>query len=320
MIDHALFDPAMIDPETQRLNAEIVAAHAAQADPWSIPITEVRARRRQGTQASPAMPRSARAEILTIDGPAGPLQLRVIRPDARKWTKLRGAYLHIHRGGWVWGSADEQDPWLERIADTCGFVCLSVEYRLAPEHPYPAALEDCEAAALWLAGPGRAEFGISALTIGGESAGAQLAVMVLLRLRDKHGLPRAFRGANLNAGFFDLGLTPSVRNWGDERLVVNTQDLTNFANVYVREGIDRRRPDVSPVYADLKGLPPALFTVGTHDPLLDDTLYMSSRWAAAGNGGHTAIYPGGCHVFVRYPGAMTERALELIDRFLMALA
>ena len=77
---------------------------------------------------------------------------------------------------------------------------------------------------------------------------------------------------------------------------------------------------MSPIYADLKGLPPALFTVGTADPLLDDTLYMSARWAAAGNGGHTAIYAGGCHVFVRYPGAMSERALELIDRFLMALA
>lgn len=320
MIDHALFDPATIDPETKRLNADIIAAHAAQEDPWSLPIAEVRARRRRGTQASPAMPRSARAETLTIDGPGGPLLLRMIRPKATKWQKPRGAYLHIHRGGWVWGAADEQDPWLERIADNCGFVCFSVEYRLAPEHPYPAALEDCVAAALWLDGPGKAEFGISALAIGGESVGAHLAVMTLLRLRDLHGKPKAFRGANLNAGFFDLGLTPSVRNWGEERLVVNTRDLTTFANDYVREGIDRRRPDVSPLYADLKGLPPALFSVGTHDPLLDDTLYMSSRWAAAGNGGHTAVYPGGCHVFIRYPGALSERALELIDRFLSALA
>ena len=232
MLDHALFDPATIDPETLRLNAEIVAAHAALPDPWSLSIAEVRERRRAGTKAAPAMPHSARAEWLTIDGPGGPLKLRVIRP--KPGTKLRGAYLHIHRGGWVWGSADEQDPWLERIADSCGFIALSVEYRLAPEHPYPAALLDCEAAALWLAGPGKAELGIHALTIGGESVGAHLAVMVLLRLRDKHNLPRAFRGANLNAGFFDLGLTPSVRNWGEERLVVNTRDLTEFADDYVR--------------------------------------------------------------------------------------
>ena len=318
MIDHALFDPATIDPETLRLNAEIVAAFAAQPDPWSLSIAEVRARRAAGTKAAPSMQKSARAEWLTIAGPGGPLKLRLIRP--KPGAKVRGAYLHIHRGGWVWGSADEQDPWLERIADACGFVALSVEYRLAPENPYPAALLDCEAAALWLAGPGKSELGVHALTIGGESVGAQLAVMVLLRLRDLHGLAKAFRGANLNAGFFDLGLTPSVRNWGDERLVMNSRDLSAFADGYVRAGIDRRRADVSPIYAELKGLPPALFTVGTRDPLIDDTLYMSARWAAAGNGGHTAIYPGGCHVFVRYPGAMSERALELIDRFLMALA
>lgn len=317
MIDHAIFDPATIDPETKRLNAEIVAAYAELPDPWSMPVAEVRERRRRGTKVSPAMPKSTRAETLTIEGPDGPLQLRVIRSQA---AKLKGAYLHIHRGGWVWGGADEQDPWLERIADACGFVCLSVEYRLAPEHPYPAALKDCEAAALWLAGPGKVELGVSALTIGGESVGAHLAVMTMLRLRDLHGMPRAFRGANLNAGFYDLGLTPSVRMWGDERLVVNTQDLEAFADGYCREGIDRRRPDVSPLYADLKGLPPALFTVGTADPLLDDTLYMSARWAAAGNGGHTAVYPGGCHVFVRYPSPQTERALELIERFLMASA
>jgi acetyl esterase len=237
---------------------------------------------------------------------------RDLAPDAPR-------LLYLHGGGFIACSPRTHRPFTGGFAAR-GFRVFCPDYRLAPEHPYPAALLDCEAAALWLAGPGKTEFGIHALTIGGESVGAHLAVMVLLRLRDKHNLPRAFRGANLNAGFFDLGLTPSVRNWGEERLVVNTRDLTKFADGYVREGIDRRRPDVSPIYADLKGLPPALFTIGTADPLLDDTLYMSARWAAAGNGGHTAIYPGGCHVFARYPSPMSERALELIDRFLMALA
>ena len=317
MIDHAIFDPATIDAETKALNAEIRADQAAQPDPWSMPIAEARALRARGSKAFPRLPRSARAETRVLDGPGGPLALRVIRPQGRK---ARGAYLHIHSGGWIFGGADAQDPLLERIADRCGFVCLSVEYRLAPEHPYPAALKDCEAAALWLAGPGKAEYEINALTIGGESVGAHLAVMTLLRLRDHHALPRGFRGANLNAGFYDLGLTPSVRQWGEDRLVNNTRDLTRFADDYVRDGIDRRRPDVSPLYADLRGLPPALFTVGTADALLDDTLYMSARWAAAGNGGHTAVYPGGCHVFVRHPGPITEAALELMDRFLSALA
>ena len=320
MIDHVLFDPATIDPDTRRLNDEIRADQAGQPDPWSMPITEARALRAQGSRAFPRLPRSARAEPLTIDGPAGPLDLRVIHPQGKAADRPRGAYLHVHGGGWVFGGADEQDPWLERIADRCGFVCLSVAYRLAPEHPYPAALQDCEAAALWLAGPGRAALGVSALTVGGESVGAHLAVSTLLRMRDVHKQPRAFRGANLNCGFFDLGLTPSVRAWGEERLVNNTRDLRTFADGFCGGEVDRRRPDVSPLYAELKGLPPALFTVGTCDALLDDTLYMSARWAAAGNGGHTAIYPGGCHIFTRYPGPLTERALELTDRFLMALA
>ncbi|GJE55602.1 MULTISPECIES: alpha/beta hydrolase [Methylobacterium] len=324
MIDHALFDPATIDPETRRINAEIRADQAAQPDPWSMPIAEARALRAKGSKAFPLLPRSSRAETITIDGPAGPIDLRVIRPQGkmagRAVGKPRGAYLHLHSGGWVFGASDEQDPWLERIADTCGFVCLSVGYRLAPEHLYPAALEDCEAAALWLAGPGKAALNVSALTIGGESVGAHLAVSTLLRLRDHHKQPRAFRGANLNCGFFDLGLTPSVRAWGEERLVNNTRDLKTFADGFCGGEVDRRQPDVSPLYADLKGLPPALFSVGTCDALLDDTLYMSARWAAAGNGGHTAIYPGGCHVFIRHPGPLTERAQELSERFLMALA
>ncbi len=316
MLDHALFAPGAIDRETMALNQTIREDQATQPDPWSMPILEARALRAKGSRAFPALPRSAHAESIKIDGPSGPVALRVIRPKERK---PRGAYLHFHGGGWVFGSADEQDPWLERIADHCGFICLSVSYRLAPEHPHPAALEDCEAAALWLAGPGRAAFGVSALTIGGESVGAHLAVSTLLRLRDRHNLPNAFRGANLNSGFFDLGLTPSVRNWGEERLVNNTRDLETFADGF-SGGADRRRPDISPLYAELKGLPPALFTVGTADALLDDTLFMSARWAAAGNGGHTAIYPGGCHIFIRYESPPTAEALELIERFLSALA
>jgi acetyl esterase len=97
MIDHAIFDPAKTDPDAERLNREIIAAQAQAPDPWSMPVAEVRERRRRGSLAYPAMPRSARAETITIPGPGGPLALRVIRPQ----RKARGAYLHIHSGGWV---------------------------------------------------------------------------------------------------------------------------------------------------------------------------------------------------------------------------
>ncbi|SCZ05205.1 alpha/beta hydrolase [Microvirga guangxiensis] len=313
MIDPALFASSAISEEIRAQNADIVAKLAALPDPMSVPPSLVRERRRQGLGPFPLMPLSPKAEIIEIDGPAWPIPLRIIAPE-----KPRGVYFHIHGGGWTWGTSDEQDPWLDRLADRCGLAVVSVEYRLAPENPYPAAPDDCEAAALWLLRETESRFGTSRLFIGGESAGAHLSAVTILRLRDKHGL-QPFRGANLFAGCYDLNLTPSVRQWGPERLILNTNDVRVFADNFVGHMDDRTNPDISPLYADLKGLPPALFSVGTQDILLDDTLFMASRYVAAGNNTDLAVWPGGCHVFIRFDSAMSERALSRIDAFVEAL-
>jgi acetyl esterase/lipase len=313
MIDPALFDPSTVSDEIRAQNAEIVAKLAALPDPMSVPPALVRERRRQGLGPFPLMTSSSRARTIAVDGPAGPIPLRIIAPD-----NPRGVYLHIHGGGWTWGTADEQDPWLDRLAESCGLVVVSVEYRLAPEHPYPAAPDDCEAAALWVVREMESRFGTSRLFIGGESAGAHLSAVTILRLRDRHRL-NPFRGANLFAGCYDLSLTPSVRHWGSERLILNTNDVRVFANNFCGQVPDRRDPDISPLYADLKGLPPALFSVGTKDMLLDDSLFMASRWVAAGNTTDLAIWPGGCHVFIRFDSALSEQALSRIDGFIERL-
>jgi acetyl esterase/lipase len=310
MIDPKLFDPSAVSDEIRAQNAEIAAKLASLPDQWSIPLPVIRERRRQGLGAFPAMPKSRQAETIAIDGPGGPLPLRIVGPD-----RPRGVYLHIHGGGWTLGAADEQDPWFDRLAETCGLACVSVEYRLAPEHPYPAAPDDCEAASLWLVRQAQARFGTTRLLIGGESAGAHLAAVTLVRLRDLHAL-RPFAGANLFAGCYDLTLTPSAANWGDEKLVLNTRDIRIFADNFCGPDADRRAPDISPIHADLAGLPPALFSVGTRDLLLDDTLFMASRWAAAGNRADLAIWPGGCHVFHRFESRLTEQALARIDAFM----
>jgi acetyl esterase/lipase len=312
MIDPALFDPAAISDEIRAQNAEIVAKLAVLPDPTSVPPAVVRERRRLGLGPFPLMPLSRKAQTIAIDGPDGPIPLRIIAPD-----NPRGVYFHIHGGGWTWGTADEQDPWLDRLAERCGLAVVSVEYRLAPENPYPAAPDDCEAAALWVIREAESRFGTSRLIIGGESAGAHLSAVTILRLRDRHGL-KPFRGANLFAGCYDLNLTPSVRHWGSERLILNTNDIRVFASNFCGSA-DRDDPDVSPLFADLKGLPPALFSVGTRDMLLDDTLFMASRWAAAGNRTDLAVWPGGCHVFIRFESAMAEEALSRIDAFVEAL-
>ncbi len=310
MIDPALFDPSAISEEIRAQNAEIVAKLSGLGPYWTAPPALIRENRRKGIGPFPLMTPSSKAKVITIDGPGGPLPLRIIAPE-----NPRGAYLHIHGGGWTIGTAEEQDPWLDRLADKCWLAVVSVEYRLAPEHRFPAGPDDCEAAALWLIREAESRFGTSRLFIGGESAGAHLSALTLLRLRDRHGL-NPFRGANLFAGCYDVSLTPSAANWGDEPLILNTPGVKIFADNFCGPDLDRRDPAVSPLYADLKGLPPALFSVGTRDLLLDDTLFMASRWVAAGNRADLAVRPGGAHVFIRFDSALAEQALSRIDGFI----
>jgi acetyl esterase/lipase len=244
----------------------------------------------------------------------GVLKVRVLPPEGA----ATGAYLHIHGGGWVLGAADEQDLLLEAVADATGLCAVSVEYRLAPEHPYPAGHDDCEDAAVWLLEHGAAELGVpETFAIGGESAGANLSVTTLLRLRDRHGITGAFAAANLVFGAFDLSGTPSRLLWGERQLVLSDPIMNWFTECLVGDGA-RRDPDLSPLYADLRDLPPALFTVGTADALLDDSLFMAARWEAAGNRAELRVYEEACHAFTAFPIAVAHDANEAQLAFLRA--
>ena len=314
-IDPALFSADAISEEIRNQNAAIVSVLDRLPDMWRFEPRVIRERRAQGLGPFPLAPLSPRAEVVTIEGKHGPIQLRIIPPAN---GTPRGAYLHIHGGGWVLGGADQQDPRLERLADATGLAAVSVEYRLAPEAPYPQGPDDCEAAALWLVREGESRFGSNLFAIGGESAGAHLSAVTLIRLRDRHGLT-PFAGANLVCGCFDLGLTPSARTWGTEKLVLTTRDVEMFARHFLLRGGSVEDPDVSPLRAGLEGLPPALFSIGTRDCLLDDSLFMAGRWAAAGNEAELAVYPGGAHVFQTFPSAMAEESLARMDAFLLGL-
>jgi acetyl esterase/lipase len=305
-----LFRPEAVDEETRAFNAQLEALLQTVPAVHTQPPAVTRAQRESGQGVFGPIVRSDMAVERRIPGPGGELPLRVFVPE-----RVDGVYLHLHGGGWVLGGAHHQDPRLEAIARTCHVAVVSVEYRLAPEHPYPAGPDDCEAAALWLAGNASQEFGSDRLVIGGESAGAHLTAVTLLRLRDRHGFT-GFRGANLVYGGFDLTMTPSVARWGERNLVLSTPIIRWFIDQFVPDPARRRDPDVSPLYADLRDLPPALFTVGTMDPLLDDTLFMYGRWVAAGNEAELAVYPGGVHGFNLFPTALARRANERIDAFI----
>ncbi len=268
--------------------------------------------RRTGQSVRGPLILSPMAQTRSIPGPAGRLRLRLFVPET-----IIGVYLHLHGGGWVVGGADEQDVYLEDMARACEVAVASVDYRLAPEHPYPAAPDDCEAAAAWLVEHAAAEFGTDRLIIGGESAGAHLAVATLLRLRDRHAFI-GFSGANLAYGLYDLALTPSARHWGQRQLILNTPQIQWFIRHFAPP--DVRDPDVSPLQADLSRMPPALFSVGTLDPLLDDSLFMSLRWLAAGNVSEIAVYPGGVHGFNLLALNLARRANQKMFEFIRARA
>ncbi len=309
-LDPALFDLANADAETVALNVQLERLSEKLPNPIEVGIDPLREARLKGRGLFGPIVRSPNGINHTIAGPAGPLDFRVFVPE-----HPRGVYLHFHGGGWAMGGADYQDGRLEHLADTAGVAVVSVDYRLAPEHPYPAAADDSEAAARWIVENSVAEFGTDRIVLGGSSAGAHLAVTAMLRMRDRHGYS-GFAGASLMYGFFDLSLSPSARNWGDRMLVMNTELCRWFANAYA-QGADLTDPDVSPMYADLERLAPALFIVGTLDPLLDDTLLLATRWAAAGNATGLAVTTGAAHGFA---SAATEIGTEARERSIRFVA
>ncbi len=308
-IDPGLFDPARVDPETFALNEQLERLSANLPNPIAAGIEALREARVNGRGLFGPIVRSANGVNRTIPRPGGDLGLRVFTPET-----VNGVYLQFHGGGWAMGAADYQDGRLEEIAQRAGVAVVSVDYRLAPEHPYPAPADDAEVAAHWIVENAVAEFGTDRIVLGGSSAGAHLAVTAMLRMRDRHDYT-CFAGAILTYGFFDLSLTPSARNWGDRMLVMDTALCRWFANMYAG-GADLTDPDVSPMYADLTDLPPALFTVGTLDPLLDDTLLLATRWSVAGRSSELEVVPGAAHGFASAPTRDGETARERTDRFI----
>jgi acetyl esterase/lipase len=312
----AIPDPDTLLAQTRAFNVELERLLATMPPVNTLPPEETRRARREGRGIFPAPVYVPEARVVEIDGPDGPLQLRIIPPEGEP----RGTFLHYHGGGWTLGESDAQDLRLQRLARETGLTAVSVNYRLAPEHPYPAGPDDCEAAALWLLGDeAESELGAPGpRAIGGDSAGGQLAAVTLLRLRDRHGITGAFDAAVFQYGCFDLSMTPSQRLWGDRNLVLSGPIMVWFADQFLPQ-LDRERrrdPDISPLFAELSDMPPAIFTIGTEDPLLDDSLFMEARWRMAGHATELRIWPEAPHGFLSLPMTIADPALAAEHEFL----
>jgi acetyl esterase len=256
-------------------------------------------------------------EVREIPGPAGPISLRVMNP-ATEGGVVDGVYLHFHGGGMTLGSALSMDKRNWPIAQACNVAVVSVDYRLAPEHPFPAGAEDAEAAALWLIDNAKAEFGTDRLVVGGESAGAYLTLLTMLRLRDQLGVTPPFLALELCYGVYDWGGTPSASELVG-KVPYATGDGANRAHYLPGRSLEEARdPAVSPLWAELHDLPPALLTVGTADWLRDDSIFLAGRLAAAGNDVELAVYPEGPHGIESSPTELGRRARERIYQYLRA--
>jgi acetyl esterase/lipase len=216
--------------------------------------------------------------------------------------------MHIHGGGWVLNDEDSSDVYLQTMADTCGLLCLSVGYRLAPELPFPAATEDCYDVAEWLVDNAQAEFGCPLAFVGGESAGANLAVLTMLHLAHSSvGRYANFRFLGLlgHFGTYSLQWLPSTKTFKkNPPLILDEDIMASFREAYLPglTAVELTSPQISPLFADFAtvNLPPAFFTCGTEDCLLDDSVFMSVKWMMAGGEAVIRIYPGSPHGYIMF--------------------
>lgn len=231
---------------------------------------------------------------------------RILRADGDP----RAVYLHFHGGGMVTGTATMMDIPNRDLAKQQQVTVVSVDYAKAPERPWPAGPDDGVAVARWLVDNAARELGSDRLLIGGESAGAYMTALVALRVRDEIGAIDRVIGLNLTFGVYDWSGTPSQRGARahDGFDVLEPESVQFMANCYLpgRSPDERRAPHISPMYADLRGLPPCFVSVGTCDHLLDDSLLFASRAAAAGVDVELLVLPELPHAFQMFDCGLTR--------------
>jgi len=235
---------------------------------------------------------------LTITGPAGDIAVRVYRPAAGP-AGDRPLILNIHGGGFVWGDLRLSDWICSSVAVSVSAVVVSVDYRLAPLHPFPAAVDDCYAALEWAA-ENADELGAASpprIGVMGESAGGNLSAVMCLLARDRGG-PAISHQALLYPAT-DMTRIPEAPA---RSLIISRPEMQAFRRMYLGDA-DSADPRVSPLRAaDLAGLPPALIQVAEHDPLREDGVRYATALRSAGVPVRFTEYVGMPHGYLNFPG------------------
>lgn len=296
--------------DTRRFNEQYMAAMAASPLGFATADDALRTRAVLDDAVPPLAADRLQPQVLHVGAADPAVEVRVFVPE-----RPQGVCIEFHAGAWIIGSARAGDDRSAEMAERGSVAVVSVEYRMVPEAMPPAQLDDALNVIDWVRTDGRAVLGDGPIVLIGESAGSTLAVLSLLALREQDRLGTDIVGAALAYGLYDVSGGPS------QRLDTAALAVFNDAQSLVYPGLtieQRRVPSISPLYADLRSLPPAFFSVGTADALIDDTLFMYERWRAAGNDAQLDVYPESLHGFDMFPTTMATEARRRIDAFIAA--
>jgi acetyl esterase len=253
----------------------------------------------------------AKTERREIPGPAGRIPVQIYTPEGKGPFPM---LVYFHGGGWTIGEVASWDPFCRSLCNASGCVLVAVDYRLAPEHKFPAPVEDCYAAADWAAKNAAAIGGDARrVAVGGDSAGGNLAAAVSLMARDRDTPNLAFQLLIYPATDAALD-TPSQEQFTEDGYILSKQDMVWFWGHYLRNDDDKANPYACPAEAsDLRGLPQALVVTAGFDPLRDEGENYAARLQDAGVQCECVRYEGVTHGFVLFGTVLDEGRKAIAD-------
>ncbi|KAI9645818.1 hypothetical protein NHQ30_005253 [Ciborinia camelliae] len=316
-IDVAKFAPQNTSAQTAEANEHLINVLKDGPKWFEIGASEYREMRNAGKTPIPKpklLPEGLDIEIPSRDS-GRTIPCRLVYPTWRKTTeerrKTKAIGCLIHGGGWVLGDQHSADTLLQFYADAGDLAVISVGYRLAPEYPFPCGPNDCIDVGEYLVNNAESAFGSSLRFIGGESAGAHLSLLVAFHLLKKQP-DFELSGLVLHCGIYDLTMLPQCRNFGRRNLMLDHNLMQKFVDAFL-PGMtfeQKKDPLISPYYENLEKfrgrLPSALFTCGTEDPLLDDSVNMATKWMMTGGEAFIKIYTGAPHAFIGLADMLKE--------------
>jgi acetyl esterase/lipase len=306
-----------LDPQVARYLQASAESEAEEADTLS--LEEQRRLAVQAALAEAGEPEAvASVEDRVIPGPAGSLPIRIYTPVGAEGDRLP-VLVYFHSGGWVFGSIEGHDPVCRALANHAGCLVVSVDYRLAPEHRFPAAPEDCYAATKWVAAHAREiKADPARIAVGGDSAGGNLSAAVALMARDRGGPELCYQVIIYGETDYPEPGPASYETYA------TGYDLTRKYMIwlweqYLARPADRAHPYASPLRAaDLSGLAPALIITAEYDPVRDEAEHYARRLREAGIPVRLSRYNGMIHSFFRM-FSLFEQSWQALEEISIAL-